>query len=248
MVGWGIRSRVPHKRVALELGNNAPVIIEPDGDWRRAARLIRTGGFSHAGQSCVSTQRIYVHDAVREQFTDALVEDVETLVVGDPLDEATDVSSLINSGERDRVAAWIDEACASGAAVATGGAVEGSVLRPTVLIDVDDRMKVSTQEVFGPVVGIQGYTDYGDALARANDTLYGLQAGVFTADVSKAFRAARTLDFGGVIVNDVPTWRADNQPYGGVRDSGNTREGPLYSIREMTESRLVVLDHGGSSV
>ncbi len=225
-VGWGIRSRVPRKRVALELGNNAPVIIEPDGDWRRAARLVRTAGFSHAGQSCISTQRIYVHEAVRRRFTDALVEDVSTLVVGDPLDEATDVSSLISVDERERVTAWIDEAATAGATIAAGGTIEGSVLRPTVLTDVDAGMKVTNQEVFGPVVGIQAYTDYDDALARANDTIYGLQAAVFTADLAKALHAARALDFGGVIVNDVPTWRADNQPYGGVRDSGNTREGP----------------------
>jgi acyl-CoA reductase-like NAD-dependent aldehyde dehydrogenase len=246
-VGWRIRSRAPRKRVALELGNNAPVIIEPDGDWRRAARLIRIAGFSHAGQSCISTQRVYVHETVRTPFTEALVEEVSTLVVGDPLDEATDVSSLISADERNRVAAWIDEACTAGARIAVGGTIEGSVLEPTVLIDVDADMKVSKHEVFGPVVGIQSYTDYDDALARANDTIYGLQAAVFTADISKALRAARTLDFGGVIVNDVPTWRADNQPYGGVRDSGNTREGPAYSIREMTEARLVVIDDGEAS-
>jgi acyl-CoA reductase-like NAD-dependent aldehyde dehydrogenase len=241
-VGWGIRSRVPRKRVTLELGNNAPVIIEPDGDWQRAAQLIRTAGFSHAGQSCISTQRIYVHETIASDFSDSLVEGVRTLVVGDPLDESTDVSSLISVVERDRVKAWIDEAADGGARVVTGGAVDGSLLHPAVLTDVDDSMRISKDEVFGPVVGIQRYSDYGNAVDRANRTAYGLQAAVFTSDIDKAFYAARELDFGGVVVNEVPTWRADNQPYGGVRDSGNTREGPAYSIREMTDSRLVVFD------
>ena len=243
-VGWDIRSRVPRKRVALELGNNAPIIIEPESDWERAARLIRTAGFAHAGQSCISTQRVYVHEAIRRPFTEALAGHVASLVVGDPMDEATDVSALISATERDRVKSWVDEACADGATAVTGGWTDGPLLWPTVLTDVTDAMTVSRREVFGPVVGVHRYTDFSDALQRANDTSYGLQAAVFTSDIAKALHAARTLDFGGVIVNDVPTWRADNQPYGGVRDSGNTREGPAYTVREMTESRLVVLDAG----
>ncbi len=241
-VGWGIRARAARKRVGLELGNNAPVIIEPDGDWATAAAKIKVAGFSHAGQSCISTQRVYVHEDVAADFTAALVAGVEGLVVGDPADEATDVSSLIDPGETERVKAWIDEAVAAGATVATGGDLTAeSVLRPTVLTDVTDDMDVCAKEVFGPVVAVATYTDYEDALRRANDSAYGLQAAVFTRDLDKALRAGDVLDYGGVLVNEVPTWRADHMPYGGIRDSGNTREGPAYAAREMTEERLIVI-------
>ena len=242
-VGWSIRARAPRKRVGLELGNNAPVIIEPDGDWKGAAAKIRVAGFSHAGQSCISTQRIYVHRSIADEFTAALVEGVGTLVVGDPMDEATDVSALISQDERERVAAWVEEAQAAGAKVASGGQLTAEgVLQPTVLTDVTPDMKVCALEVFGPVVGIAAYDDLDDALRLANDSEYGLQAAIFTADIGKAFKAFRTLDYGGVLVNEVPTWRADQQPYGGLRDSGNTREGPAYSVKEMTEIRMVVIN------
>jgi acyl-CoA reductase-like NAD-dependent aldehyde dehydrogenase len=240
-VGWDIRARAPRKRVGLELGNNAPVIIEPDGDWQAAADKIKVAGYSHAGQSCISTQRVYVHRDVADAFVDALVANVSALVVGDPADEATDVSALIDPGETERVASWIDDAVAAGAAVACGGRVEGRLLLPTVLTGVTPDMKVCSHEVFGPVVGVQVYDDYGDALRLADDTDYGLQAAVFTSDIGKALEAARSLHFGGVLVNEVPTWRADQMPYGGVRDSGNTREGPRYAVDEMTERRLVVI-------
>jgi acyl-CoA reductase-like NAD-dependent aldehyde dehydrogenase len=241
-VGWGIKARAPRKKVGLELGNNAPVIIEPDGDWTLAADKIRVAGFSHAGQSCISTQRIYVQRALVDDFTSALAERVSSLVVGDPLDEATEVSALISTGERDRVTSWIDEATAGGAKVVVGGEVRADgVLMPTVLTDVQPDMKVCRKEVFGPVVTVQAYDELDEAMALANDTEYGLQAAIFTSDLGKAMQAARTLDFGGVLVNEVPTWRADQMPYGGVRDSGNTREGPAYTVREMTETRLVVI-------
>jgi acyl-CoA reductase-like NAD-dependent aldehyde dehydrogenase len=242
-VGWGIRAKAARKKVGLELGNNAPVIIEPSGDWETAAKKISVAGFSHAGQSCISTQRIFVHDSIAQQFTDALVDHVKNLVVGDPMTEATDVSALISKGERDRVAEWIDEARTQGAQVATGGSVgDDGVLEPTVLTNVTHDMKVCSLEVFGPVVAIASYRDYRDALRLANDTRYGLQAAVFTNDLGDAFTAARTLDFGGVLVNEVPTFRADQQPYGGLRDSGNTREGPQWATREMTEERLIIFN------
>jgi len=240
-VGWSIRARAPKKKVGLELGNNAPVVIEPDADWATAAKKISVAGFSHAGQSCISTQRIYVHGAVEDDFLGALVPEVEALVVGDPMDENTDVSSLISRADRDRVRSWVDEAVEQGAEVVCGGKVEGSLLWPTVLRNASPDMKVCREEVFGPVVAVQAYADFHDALRLANDTTYGLQAAVFTSDLGNALAAARTLDFGGVLVNEVPTWRADQMPYGGVRDSGNTREGPAYAVREMTETRLVVI-------
>ncbi len=240
-VGWGIRAAAPRKKVGLELGNNAPVIIEPSGDWETAAKKISVAGFSHAGQSCISTQRIYLHESVADRFLDALVPLVEGLVVGDPLDEATDVSALISTKERDRVASWVDEARTGGATVLTGGEADGTTLRPTVLTDVKPDMKVCALEVFGPVVAVQRYTDLDEAFRLANDTRYGLQAAIFTAELGTALTAIRTLDYGGVLVNEVPTYRTDQMPYGGVRDSGNTREGPHWAVREMTEQRLAIL-------
>jgi acyl-CoA reductase-like NAD-dependent aldehyde dehydrogenase len=240
-VGWSIRERAPRKKVSLELGNNSPVIIEADADWKAAAPKIAVGGYAFAGQSCISVQRVFVQASILEQFTDALVAEVESLVVGDPSNDDTDVSALIDEGETERVKSWVDEAVAQGAELRTGGdlTAEG-VLRPTVLANVRPDMEVCRTEVFGPVVGIQAYGTFDEALELANDTRYGLQAGVFTSDLTKAIHAGRTLDFGGITVNEVPTWRADQMPYGGVRDSGNTREGPPYTVREMTEERLVV--------
>jgi acyl-CoA reductase-like NAD-dependent aldehyde dehydrogenase len=241
-VGWGIRAQAPRKKVSLELGNNAPVIIQPDGDWRTAATKIAAAGTAHAGQSCISVQRVLVHERIAEDFTAALAEAVDALVVGDPLDDATQVSALIDRENRDRVKSWIDDAVGDGARVVAGGEVGGDgVLRPTVLVDVEPDMKVCSQEVFGPVLGVQTYTDVEDAFALANDTRYGLHAGIFTAELAVAKRAIAVLDFGGVIVNDVPTWRADQMPYGGLRDSGNTREGPAYAVHEMTEIRSAVI-------
>jgi acyl-CoA reductase-like NAD-dependent aldehyde dehydrogenase len=244
-VGWNIRARAPRKKVGLELGNNAPVIIEPDADVATAAKKISVAGFSHAGQSCISTQRVLVHETVAEKFLGELVPLVEALVVGDPLDDATDLSALISGPERDRVVSWIEEAEAAGADVACGGGLRDGVLVPTVLTNVQPDMKVCALEVFGPVVAVQTYRDVDDAFRLANDTVYGLQAAIFTSDLSLALRAARELDYGGVLVNEVPTYRADQMPYGGVRDSGNTREGPHYAVEEMTESRLVVLQGDG---
>jgi acyl-CoA reductase-like NAD-dependent aldehyde dehydrogenase len=241
-VGWAIRAKAPRKRIGLELGNNAPVIIEPDSDWSAAAKKIRVAGVSHAGQSCISTQRALVHRSILDEFTDTLVAEVSTLVIGDPLDEATEVSALISAAERDRVKAWVDDAIAEGATLACGGDIDANgVLVPTVLTNVTPGMDVCRLEVFGPVVAVAGYDTLDEAIALANDTRYGLQAAIFTNRVADAMKAFQALDFGGVLVNEVPTWRADQQPYGGVRDSGNTREGPAYSIREMTELRMVVL-------
>ena len=240
-VGWAIAAKAAEKHVGLELGNNAPLIIEPSGDWATAAAKVAVAGFSHAGQSCISTQRIYVHRDVVQPFTDALVPKVDALTVGDPLDEATDVSSLISAKETDRVQGWIADAVAGGATVLAGGNVEDGVLRPTVLTDVTPDMDVCRSEVFGPLVAIIPYEEFDDAVAQANDTRYGLQAAVFTADLDTAMRAGYELDFGGVLVNEVPTFRTDQMPYGGVRDSGNTKEGPHYSVREMTRERLVII-------
>jgi acyl-CoA reductase-like NAD-dependent aldehyde dehydrogenase len=241
-VGWSIRQKVPRKKVSLELGNNSPVIVEADGDWRAAVAKLKLAGFSHAGQSCISSQRVLVHRSIHDDLVAELVEAVGSLVVGPPLDEATDVSALISRDETARVKGWIDEAVGAGAKVAVGGDTTGDgVLRPTVLTGVSPDMRVCRDEVFGPVLAVAAYDTVDEAIALANDTRYGLQAGIFTARIDVALDAARRLDFGGVLVNEVPTWRADQQPYGGLRDSGNTREGPHYTVREMTEHRLVVV-------
>jgi acyl-CoA reductase-like NAD-dependent aldehyde dehydrogenase len=240
-VGWELKAKAGRKKVALELGNNSPVIIEADADWDRAARTISVAGFSHAGQSCVSTQRIYVHADVADQFCATLAKLVADLVVGEPLDERTDVSALITGDDRDRVKAWIDEAVAGGAEVVVGGGVRDGLLEPTVLRNVAPDMRVCRDEVFGPVVAVQTYTDVEEALREADDTRYGLQAGIYTRSLPVALRAARRLRFGSVLINEVPTWRADQMPYGGTRASGNTKEGPAYAVREMTEERLVVV-------
>jgi acyl-CoA reductase-like NAD-dependent aldehyde dehydrogenase len=241
-VGWGIRQRAPRRRVGLELGNNAPVIVAEDADWETAAAKIAVGGYSFSGQSCIAVQRVYVHQSLHERFVDDLTARVAALKVGDPSDPDTELSALIAPKETERVEAMIGEAAEQGARVLTGGdRDEHRVLRPTLLDGVTPTMKVVRTEVFGPVVGVAAVDDLDEAIMRANDTRYGLQAGLFTRDVSTALRAADELDFGGVLVNEVPTWRADQQPYGGVRDSGNTREGPAYAVQEMTELRMVVI-------
>jgi acyl-CoA reductase-like NAD-dependent aldehyde dehydrogenase len=241
-VGHGLRAVAPSKRVTLELRTNAPVIVEPDGDWRTAAAKVAAAGFAYAGQTCISVQRLLVHRSVHDGLVDDLVGRVVALRVGDPADPATDVSSLINAPAAERVAGWVAEAVADGAVARCGGSLEEHlVVMPCVLTGVTPDMRVSHAEVFGPVVGVQAYDDFDEALALANDTRYGLQAGVFTANLGKALLAAEVLDFGGVLINEVPTWRADHMPYGGVRDSGNTPEGPRYAVEEMTERRLVVL-------
>ncbi len=241
-VGWGIRARAPRKRVSLELGNNAPVIIEPDADIDAVAAKIAVAGYSFAGQSCISVQRVLVHEAIHDNFRAALAKRVDALTVGDPADPATNVSALITAKETERVCSWIADAKSAGAKVLVGGEIDADgILSPAVVDGVLPDMEISRNEVFGPLVGLSTYTDVEDAFRRANDTRYGLQAGIFTTNLATALRAAEVLDFGGVTVNEVPTWRADQMPYGGIRDSGNTREGPAYAVEEMTERRLIVM-------
>jgi acyl-CoA reductase-like NAD-dependent aldehyde dehydrogenase len=240
-VGWGLRERAARKRVNLELGNATPVIVEADADVDDAAARCAANAFSFSGQSCISVQRIYVQRDVYDAFRDAFVPRVEALVVGDPSDEATDVGPLISRSERDRVVAWIDEAEAAGAAILTGGRLDGALLLPTVVERPPADAKLSCDEAFGPVCTIQPYDRLDEAIEQANATRYGLQAGIFTSSLRTALEASRRLEFGGVTVNEAPTFRADQMPYGGVKDSGNTREGPPWAVREMTEERLVVV-------
>jgi acyl-CoA reductase-like NAD-dependent aldehyde dehydrogenase len=240
-VGWQLRERAARKRVNLELGNATPVIVAADADLEDAAARLAANAFSFAGQSCISVQRIYVERESYDAFLDLFLPHVEALRVGDPADEETDVGPLIAVAERDRVLSWIDEATSRGAHVLAGGTLDGELLRPTVIAGAPPEAKVSCEEVFGPLCTVTPFDTLEDAIAQANGTRFGLQAGIFTSDVKSALRAAGELEFGGVTVNEAPTFRADQMPYGGVKDSGNTREGPAYAVREMTEERLVVL-------
>jgi len=242
-VGWAIRSKVPHKKVNLELGSNAPLIVHADGDWEMAADKAKLHAFSHAGQSCISIQRILVHEDIADAFVERLVANAEALRVGDPLDPETDVGPLISAGDRDRVKQWIDEAVSAGAELLTGGELvdEGRCLAPTLLANPPREAKVWCEEVFGPVATIDRYADFSEALRLANETKFGLQAGVFTRDMGRGLEAAETLEYGGILINEVPTFRADQMPYGGVKDSGNTREGPAFAVQELTEQRFITL-------
>jgi acyl-CoA reductase-like NAD-dependent aldehyde dehydrogenase len=239
-VGWHLRARAAKKKVSLELGNSTPVLVEADTDLEDAATRLAQHAFSFAGQSCISVQRIYVRRAAYDDFVARFVPKVEALRVGDPARDETDVGPVIDEGSRERIAAWIAEAKEAGATELAGGEEDG-LLRPTVLADVTPEMKVSCQEVFGPVCTVTPYDTLEEALELANGTEFGLQAGIFTGSVDTALAAARALEFGGVVVNEAPTFRADQMPYGGIKASGNTKEGPAYTVREMTEERLVVL-------
>ena len=243
-VGWKLRSRAARKKVNLELGNSTPLIVMADADMEKAATAVSANGYAFAGQSCISIQRVYVEDSAYDRFVEALQPKVQALVTGDPSDPATQVGPVIDEENRDRILAWVKEAVDGGATLLAGGETDNhGLLRPTLLGDVDLDMQVACREVFGPVVALARVTDIEDAVDKANGTDYGLQAGVFTQDIGRAMWAAQQLDFGGVTVNEAPTWRADHMPYGGVKESGNTREGPKYAVQEMTEPRLVVIGY-----
>ncbi|MCS7157992.1 MAG: aldehyde dehydrogenase family protein [Blastocatellia bacterium] len=241
-VGWMLKAQVPKKKVTLELGGNAAVIIERDADLDFAAKRCVQGGFTYAGQTCISVQRIYVHEAVYEPFLERMLEGVRNLIVGDPRDEKTDVGPMISVAAAERTESWIREAVQAGATVLIGGERHGAFLMPTVLTDVAPEMKVSCEEVFAPVVVVNRYADFDEALRHVNASRYGLQAGIFTRDLHRVFRAYQVIEVGGLIVNDVPTYRADHMPYGGVKDSGMGREGVRSAIEEMTEPRVLVLN------
>ena len=240
-VGWRLREIAPRKRVGLELGGNAGLIVHEDADLADAAARAASGGFVYAGQSCISVQRILVHRPVFDRFEGELLAATARMKTGDPLDESIDVGPMITEAEAIRAETWVKEAVAAGARLLAGGTRQGAVLQPTVLSRTSPSMKVECDEVFAPVVTLTPYDSFDEALARVNDSRYGLQAGVFTRDLGRIEKAFETLEVGGIIVNDAPTWRADRMPYGGVKDSGVGREGPLYAMEEFTEPRLLVL-------
>jgi acyl-CoA reductase-like NAD-dependent aldehyde dehydrogenase len=238
-VGWNLRERAHKKRVNLELGNATPVIVAGDADVSLAATKVAQNAFSFAGQSCISVQRVYVERGAYDAFVANLIPLVDQLKVGDPADEETDLGPVIDDDARERILDWIR---ASSGEVLTGGETDGELIRPTVIANPARDDKVSCEEVFGPVCTVTAVDSIGEAIELANSTRYGLQAGIFTTSIANALTAAQRLEFGGVTVNEAPTFRTDQMPYGGVKDSGNTREGPHYAVREMTEERLVVLE------
>jgi acyl-CoA reductase-like NAD-dependent aldehyde dehydrogenase len=240
-VGWKLKERAPKKKVNLELGNATPVIVAADADLDAAAKALAANSFSFAGQSCISVQRIYVERSVHDEFLRRFLSGVEALNVGDPSDEETDVGPVIDEDAKGRILQWIEEARSGGAEVLAGGEEQDGLIRPTVIGRASRELKVSCEEVFGPVVTVNAVDSVDEAIELANSTRYGLQAGIFTDSLETALRAARELEFGGVTVNEAPTFRSDQMPYGGVKDSGNTREGPHYAVHELTEEHLVVL-------
>ena len=240
-VGERITQMAGIKKITLELGNTSPVIVASDADLEVVAKRCAVGAYYNSGQVCLSVQRIYGERAIYEPFTEKFVEASKAMVVGDPLDEAVDVGPMIDQGEAERIEGWVSEATEGGAEVLTGGRREGSVYWPTVLTNVKPEMKVVKEETFAPVASLIPYDDFEEALRQADATEYGLQAAVFTQDVGRVFQAIRSLNFGGVIINDTPTFRADHMPYGGLGRSGIGREGLRYAVEEMTNIQMVAI-------
>jgi len=241
-VGWDLKRRAGRKRVTLELGGNAPVIVHSDSDVAYAAERVAWGGFVQSGQTGIPVHRVYVQASVYDDFADELLRRVHALVVGDPLDEATDIGPLIDDAAGERVEEWLEEAVAVGAQVLTGGAREGRIWQPTVLTGVADELRISCQEVFAPIVVLSPYDDPLDAIERATTSRFGLQAGLFTNDQRLIDEAFERLETGGLMINDVSTFRVDHMPYGGVKDSGAGREGIRYAIEEMTELKVLTFN------
>ena len=238
-VGLRIRNLAGMKRVTLELGSNSAVIVEDDADLGEAVARCVAGSFAHSGQVCISIQRIYVNSRIRNEFLERFVEGARKLQIGHPHSPSTDISSLITEGEAERVEGWIREAVEAGAKLESGGVRKRSTLEPTVLTEVPSGAKVACREAFGPVVGINSYESLDEAIAKVNDSEYGLQAGIYTRDIHKAFNAAKRVHVGGFMINEIPQYRVDQMPYGGVKLSGSGREGPKYAIEEMTEPKLI---------
>ncbi len=240
-VGWRMKERAGKKKVVLELGGNAGVIIDRTADLDWAVKRTLVGAFSYAGQVCISVQRLFVHEDIREAFLAKFLEGVKALHLGDPLDPVTDVGPMVDGKAAARTQRWVDEAVQLGGKVVTGGHANGSFFEPTVLENVPVEAQVCSNEAFAPLVVVFPFTDFGDAIKQVNDSFFGLQTGVFTNDLTHAWQAFNELEVGGVIVNDIPTYRIDNMPYGGVKDSGQGREGLRWSIEDMTELRIMVL-------
>jgi acyl-CoA reductase-like NAD-dependent aldehyde dehydrogenase len=245
-IGWSLRERAPRKKILLELGSATPLIVCADADLAAAAQAIVAGGYFFSGQACISVQRVYVVDAVYDQLVELLVPAVRALRVGNPLDPSTQIGPVINQASCDRIVSWVREAEQQGATILTGPiTANGNMLEPVLIGDATLDMSVVCREIFGPVVSLSRIGSLEEAVAAANATPFGLQAGIFTRDIAAALRAVPHLDFGGILINESPAFRADNMPYGGNKDSGNTREGPAYAVEEFSQYRTVVIRYGG---
>ncbi|MGY8765561.1 MAG: aldehyde dehydrogenase family protein [Nitrospinaceae bacterium] len=242
-VGWNMKQRAGKKKVVLELGGNAGVIIEPDADIHLAAQKIAFGAFVYSGQVCISVQRVYIHSSKFDKFLDKLIQETKSYKAGDPLDETVTFGPMIDRKNAERIESWVDQAVKNGAKIITGGHRDGTYYPPTILTEVDSKLPVACNEAFGPILIVNSYTNFNDALKEVNNTDFGLQAGIFTNQMDKILKAFNELDVGGVVINDIPTFRVDNMPYGGVKDSGFGREGIKYSMQEMTEIKLLVYNH-----
>lgn len=241
-VGWMLKKQASDKQVALELGGNAGTIIHTDADLDYAAERVAQGAFSYAGQSCISVQRVYIHDDCYDDFVHKLVPRIQNLTVGNPIEESTDVGPVIDHGAAERIETWVNEAVEQGATVLAGGTRDGRLIQPTLLTDITEDMKVACNEIFGPVVSLFKYSDVMEAIKAVDDSSFGLQAGLFTNDMELIFTAFEALEVGGLMVNDISAFRIDHMPYGGVKRSGFGREGLRYAIREMSEMKLLTFN------
>jgi glyceraldehyde-3-phosphate dehydrogenase (NADP+) len=241
-IGWELKKKAHKKKVTLELGGNAAVVIEPDADLEYALPRTTLGAFSYSGQICISIQRIFLHEKIYDRFMGDFTEATQKLKMGDPLEEDTDIGPMINLSAAEQTEEWIAEAVEKDARISVGGKRDGSMFEPTILENVNPELRISWLEAFAPIVVIYRYKDFDEALREVNHSIYGLQAGIFTGNLNKAFQAYEVLDVGGVIVNDIPTFRVDHMPYGGVKESGFGREGLKYAIEEMTEMKLMAIN------
>ncbi|MBC7901664.1 MAG: aldehyde dehydrogenase family protein, partial [Saprospiraceae bacterium] len=239
-VGWDLKQKAGKKAVALELGGNAPVIVDESADIDISIAKTVTGAFSYSGQVCISVQRIYIHEKLFDKWTSKFIEDTKALKFGGPLDEITDVSAMIDEKAAEKLEGWISEAVNNGAELLRGGQRDSSRIDPTVITKTNPEMRVVSEEAFGPIAVVEKFSDFREAIDAANNSKFGLQAGVFTQNLSNADYAAENLEYGGIILNDVPTFRVDNMPYGGSKESGFGREGVRYAMEEMSEVRLIV--------
>jgi glyceraldehyde-3-phosphate dehydrogenase (NADP+) len=241
-VGWNIKQRANKKTVSLELGGSAPVIVDESANMERSVDRTTFGAFSYAGQICISVQRVYVHEKIFEEWTEKFIKNARNLKKGNPLDESTELSSMIDEAAAEKAQSWITEAKNNGAEILCGNRRDGSTLDATVVTNTNPEMRVVAEEIFAPVAVVEKFSDFGDAVERSNHSKYGLQAGVFSNDYANIDFAVNNLEQGGVIINDVPTFRVDNMPYGGAKDSGFGREGVRYAMEEMSEARLIVIN------
>ncbi|MCK4825820.1 aldehyde dehydrogenase family protein, partial [bacterium] len=244
-IGWDLKKRAYKKKITLELGGNAAVVIEPDVDLDYALSSPILGSFSYSGQVCISIQRIFLHEDIYDRFMTSFITATKKLKIGNPLEAATDIGPMITLSAAKQTEEWVNEALEKGASLACGGKRNGAVYEPTVLENVDPKSKISWLEAFAPIVVVYRYKDFENALNEVNHSIYGLQAGIFTGNLHKAFKAFEALDVGGVIINDIPTFRVDHMPYGGVKESGFGREGLKYAIEEMTELKLMAINLKG---